>query len=62
MWPSAACTIVPGITSATIASSEVPSARFSGIPSTPARSGTMMSPPPIPSSPETNPADQPDPA
>ena len=59
MWPSAEWTIVPGITSTTIASSEVPSARFSGMPSQPASSGTMISPPPIPSKPLMNPAARP---
>ena len=47
---------MPGTTSATIASSEVPSARLSGIPSQPARSGTITSPPPMPRRPETRPA------
>ena len=37
-----------GSTSATIARSDVPSARFSGMPSHPASSGTITSPPPMP--------------
>ena len=39
-----------------IVSSDVPSARFNGIRHQPASSGTITSPPPMPSSPETTPA------
>ena len=62
MCPSAVCTIVPGTTRATIASRDVPRARFSGIARTPANIGTMMRPPPMPSSPLIRPAPAPMPA
>ncbi len=59
MWPSRACTIVPGITRAEMITSDVPSARLSGIPRTVVRIGTMMMPPPTPRRPETSPAASP---
>ncbi len=52
----------PGTTSATIARSEVPSARFSGIPSQPASSGTITSPPPMPEETGHEAGDGPDPS
>src|SRR6185436_6560682 len=51
--------MVPGITRIAITSSEVPSARRSGIPIQIVNAGTMTIPPPTPSSPETNPATRP---
>ena len=59
MFPRSAWTIVPGITRIAITSSEVPSARRSGIPIQIVRAGTITIPPPTPSSPETNPASSP---
>ena len=48
--------IVPGTTIPQIAARDVPRARRKGTPRIPAIAGTMMSPPPIPSSPEMSPA------
>ena len=58
MWPRAACTTVPGTATVAITISDVPSARFSGIPSTVTR-GTKTIPPPTPRKPETNPVMRP---
>ena len=59
MWWRRAWTIVPGITMNVITTSDVPSVRFNGIPRIPAMTGTRITPPPIPRSPEANPATSP---
>src|ERR671930_960264 len=59
MCPSAQWTTVPGIAITAIVTSEVPSARFKGIPIHTVKAGTITIPPPTPSRPETNPAPSP---
>jgi hypothetical protein len=59
MFPRSAWTIVPGITSTAITSSDVPSARRTGMPIQSVKAGTITIPPPTPSSPDTNPAPRP---
>ncbi len=54
MWPSHACTMVPGTASAAASASEVPRARRTGMCSTFMNNGARMKPPLLPSSPETS--------
>src|SRR5438094_3616070 len=59
IWPRTACTIVLGTATIAIRTSDVPRAPLSGIPSIVVTSGTKSTPPPTPSSPETNPVNPP---
>ena len=60
MWPSQACTIVPGTASAAASASDVPSARRTGMCNTFMNSGARRKPPLLPSRPETNAGDRDD--
>ena len=55
MCPSHACTSVPGTARHVASTSDVPSARWIGMPSTLMNSGASRKPPLLPSRPETNP-------
>ena len=59
MWPSSAWVMVPGMAKAPTHTSEVATADFTSMRASWTKAGTMITPPPIPSSPDSAPATTP---